>query len=94
MHSTYIDAMFVSVKDSVRATKKAIYTVVGIDLHGQKDVLGLWISETESAHFWLSVLDQLKSRGVQDMLIACMDGLKGLENAIEAVYPQTKTQRC
>lgn len=90
----YFDAMFVSVKEGARATKKALYTVIGINLKGQKDVLGLWVSETESAHFWLSVLDELKGRGVEDICIACMDGLKGLQEAIEAVFPQVKTQRC
>jgi putative transposase len=90
----YFDAMFVSVKDGARATKKAVYSVIGVDLKGRKDVLGLWMSETESAHFWLSVLDELKGRGVQDIFIACMDGLKGLQEAIEAVFPRTQTQRC
>ena len=90
----YFDAMFVPIKDGVKATRKAVYSVIGIDLKGHKDVLGLWMSETESAHFWLSVLDELKGRGVQDILIACMDGLAGLPEAIEAVFPRTKTQRC
>lgn len=90
----YFDAMYVSVKDGIKAAKKAVYTVVGIDLNGRKDVLGLWVGETESAHFWLSVLDELKGRGVEDILIACMDGLSGLREAIEAVFPKTKTQRC
>lgn len=90
----YFDAMFVSVKDGIKATKKAVYTVVGIDLKGRKDVLGLWLSETESAHFWLSILDELKGRGVEDIFIACIDGLSGLREAIEAVFPRTKTQRC
>lgn len=71
-----------------------MYSVIGVDVRGHKDVLGLWISETESAHFWLSVLDEVKGRGVEDILIACMDGLKGLKEAIEAVFPRTQTQRC
>ncbi|WP_068558145.1 IS256 family transposase, partial [Thermotalea metallivorans] len=90
----YFDALFVSVKEGHRTAKKAVYTAIGIDLSGRKDVLGIWISETESAHFWLTVLDELKGRGVQDICIACIDGLNGLAEAIEAIYPKARIQRC
>jgi len=68
--------------------------VLGVDLDGQKDVLGLWVAQNEGAKFWLQVLTELKNRGVQDILIACVDGLKGFTEAIEAVYPRTEVQLC
>ena len=68
--------------------------VLGVNLRGEKDVLGLWIAENEGAKFWLSVLTELKARGVQDIYIACMDGLKGLPEAVNAMFPKTLTQLC
>ena len=68
--------------------------VVGIDLEGYKDILGIWIGDNESAKFWLGVLNDLRNRGVEDVLIFCVDGLTGLEEAIEAVYPKAEVQRC
>jgi putative transposase len=65
-----------------------------VDLNGQKDLLGMWIAQTEGAKFWLSVLTELQNRGVKDIFIACVDGLNGLPEAIEAVYPQTRVQLC
>jgi transposase-like protein len=73
---------------------KAIYVALGVNMEGKKDLLGLWMSENEGAKFWLSVLTELKNRGVQDILIACVDGLKGFPEAIAAEYPQTRIQLC
>ncbi|MGB5147695.1 MAG: IS256 family transposase, partial [Porticoccaceae bacterium] len=73
---------------------KAIYLALGINLHGEKELLGLWLAETEGAKFWLSVFNELKTRGVDDCFIACVDGLKGLPEAIETVYPRTQVQLC
>ena len=77
-----------------RVITKATYTAIGIDLDGIKDVLGIWIGENESAKFWLSVITEIKNRGVKDILIASVDGLSGFNEAIKAVYPETEIQRC
>jgi len=91
----YIDGIRFSVRsDNGKIVKKCFYTVLGIDLSGKSDVLGLWIADTEGASFWLSVLTDLKTRGVQDVLIACVDGLTGLPDAIEAVFPKADIQLC
>ena len=74
--------------------KKAVYIAIGINMDGMKEVLGMWVGENESAKFWLSVMNSLKNRGVEDILIACVDGLTGFTNAIEAVYPKTEIQQC
>ncbi len=81
-------------RDEGHIQNKAIYVVLGVDLEGQKEVLGLWVAQTEGAKFWLQVLTELKNRGVRDIFIACVDGLKGFPEAIEAVYPQTEVQLC
>ena len=73
---------------------KSIYLALGVNMDGRKDLLGLWMSDNEGAKFWLSVLTELKSRGVQDILIACVDGLKGFPDAIAVEYPQTRIQLC
>ena len=89
----YLDCIHVKVRDgSVRV--KAIYLAIGININGEKEVLGLWIAQTEGAKFWLQVVTELKNRGVQDIFIACVDGLKGFPEAIEAVYPHTDVQLC
>jgi putative transposase len=90
----YIDCMVVKVHQDNRVINKALYLILGIDLHGHKHVLGMWLSENEGAKFWLSVLNELKNRGVQDVLIACIDGLKGFPEAITTVFPQTQVQLC
>ena len=90
----YLDALMVKVRDEGHIQNKAVYVVLGVDLDGQKDVLGLWVAQNEGAKFWLQVLTELKNRGVQDILIACVDGLKGFPEAIEAVYPRTEVQLC
>lgn len=90
----FFDAIRMSIRDEGRVIKKAVYLAIGVDVNGIKDVLGIWIERNEGAKFWLSVFTELKNRGLQDILIACVDGLKGLPDAIEAVYPQTDVQLC
>jgi putative transposase len=77
-----------------RVENRAVYVAIGVDLDGRKDVLGLWTSSNEGAKFWLGVLTEPKNRGVKDVLIACMDGLKGFPQAIESVFPETRIQLC
>ena len=89
----YLDCIHVKVRDgAVRA--KAVYLAIGITLAGEKEVLGLWLSQNDGAKFWLQVVTELKNRGVQDIFIACVDGLKGFPEAIEAVFPATTVQLC
>lgn len=90
----YLDAIQFKVRDSGHIRNKAVYLAIGIDLSGMKEVLGLWIAQTEGAKFWLQVVTELKNRGVQDIFIACVDGLKGFPEAIESVFPQTTVQLC
>lgn len=92
----YLDALYVNIKVSGRISKRAVYVVLGINKAGNKELLGLWIgsAEKEGAKFWLQVLTDLKNRGLQDILIACCDGLTGFPQAIQAVYPQTQVQLC
>jgi putative transposase len=90
----YLDALQVKVKSQGRVVNKAIYLAFGVNLYGLKEVLGMWAAEAEGAKFWMQVVTELKSRGVQDVLIACVDGLKGFPEAIEAVFPQTQVQLC
>ena len=90
----FMDAIHYHVRSEGQIVKKAIYIAIGISSSREKDVIGMWVGENESAKFWLSKLNELKSRGVEDILIACVDGLTGFANAIEAVYPQTQIQQC
>ncbi|WP_221892802.1 MULTISPECIES: IS256 family transposase [Cetobacterium] len=90
----FMDAIHYHVRSEGQIVKKAVYIAIGISSSGEKDVIGMWVGENESAKFWLSKLNELKSRGVEDILIACVDGLIGFANAIEAVYPQTQIQQC
>ncbi len=90
----YLDAMQVKIKSEGRIANKSIYLALGINIHGHKEVLGLWAAQNEGARFWLGVVTELKNRGVQDIFIACVDGLKGFPEAIEAVFPQTQVQLC
>jgi len=90
----YLDALQVKVRDQGTIRNKAIYLALGIGLSGTKELLGLWLSQTEGAKFWLQVLTELKNRGVQDLLITCVDGLTGFPEAIETVYPQAQVQLC
>ena len=92
----YLDALYVNIKVSGRVSKRAVYAALAIDRDGTKVLLGLWIGEAEAegAKFWLKVLTDLKNRGLNDILIACFDGLNGFPKAIEAVYPHTQVQLC
>ncbi len=90
----YLDAVHFKVKHENRIINKAAYTVLGVNSDGIKDILGIWIGENESASFWLSVCTDLKSRGVEDILIACKDGLSGFSEAIQSTFPQTHIQLC
>lgn len=90
----YLDALVVKVKQDGSVSNHAVYVALGVDLRGQKEVLGLWISQNEGAKFWLRVLTELKNRGLNDILIACIDGLSGFNEAITNVYPQTQVQSC
>lgn len=90
----YFDAIHYKVKDDGKVLSKAAYTCLGIDVYGKKDILGIWIGEAEGAHFWLSVVSELKNRGVEDILIACVDGLKGFPEAVTTVYPKVEIQLC
>jgi putative transposase len=80
------------VRDTGVVQVKAVYLAIGINLHGEKEVLGLWIAQTEGAKFWLHVVTELKNRGVQDIFIACVDGLKGFPDATETDYPKAAVQ--
>lgn len=90
----YMDAIHFKVKEDHRIVSKAAYICMALDMKGYKDILGIWVGEQEGAKFWLSVCNDLKNRGVRDILIACMDGLKGLPDAIKAVFPNVNIQSC
>jgi putative transposase len=90
----YMDAIRVKARGNGHVVNKAVYLAIGINLDGAKEVLGMWVSENEGAKFWLQVVTELKNRGVQDIFIACVDGLKGFPEAIETVYPATQVQLC
>ena len=90
----YMDCIVVKVRQNGSVINKAVFLALGINTEGQKELLGMWLAENEGAKFWLSVLTELKNRGLQDILIACVDGLKGFPDAINSVYPQTHIQLC
>lgn len=90
----YFDAIHYKVRSEGVVTSKASYTCLGIDLEGKKEVLGIWIGESEGAKFWLTVFSELKNRGLEDIFIACVDGLKGLPEAIQSVFPKAEVQLC
>jgi transposase-like protein len=90
----YLDCIVVKVRQDKRVINKSIYLALGINMDGQKELLGMWLAENEGAKFWLSVLTELQNRGVKDILIACVDGLKGFPEAIQSVYPETQIQLC
>lgn len=90
----YLDAVRIKVRDNGHIVNKAVYLALGVGLDGQKDVLGMWIAETEGAKFWAMILTELKNRGVEDIFIVCVDGLKGFSEAIEGIYPPTQVQLC
>lgn len=90
----YLDCIVVKIRQDKRVINKAIYLALGVNMEGHKELLGMWLSENEGAKFWLGVLTELQTRGVKDILIACVDGLKGFPDAIQAVFPQTQIQLC
>ena len=90
----FVDATYFYVRDEGSVGKKAVYVILGIDSEGYKDILGFYVGESESAKYWLNILNELKSRGLKDILILCADGLKGLPEAISTAYPNTEFQRC
>ena len=90
----WLDAIHYKIKEHGRYVSKAIYTLLGLNIDGKKELLGLYLSDQEGAHHWLSVLTDLNNRGVKDILIACVDGLKGFPEAIESIYPNTEIQHC
>lgn len=90
----YLDCIVLKIRQNKRVVNKSLYLALGINLEGHKELLGLWLAETEGAKFWLSVLTELKNRGLTDILIACVDGLKGFPDAIQVEYPDTRIQLC
>jgi putative transposase len=90
----YLDALMVKMRHEGRVENRAVFVGIGVTLEGSKEVLGLWTSATEGAKFWLQILTEIRNRGVQDILIACVDGLKGFPEAIQSVYPKTQVQLC
>lgn len=90
----YLDCIVVKVREDKRIINKAVYLALGVNLDGQKELLGMWISQNEGAKFWLSVLTELKNRGLEDIFISCVDGLTGFPDAIQSIYPNCKVQVC
>ena len=90
----YLDCIVVKIRQDKRVINKAVYLALGVNMEGHKELLGLWLAENEGAKFWLSVLTELQNRGVRDILIACVDGLKGFPDAINTTYPETRIQLC
>ena len=90
----WFDAIHYKIKDNGKYVSKAVYTILGVNLQGRKEILGLYLSESEGANFWLQVLTDLNNRGVQDILIASVDGLKGFPEAINTIFPKTEVQLC
>ena len=90
----WLDAIHYKIRENGKVLGKAVYTILGVNIEGRKEVLGLYISENEGANFWLQVLTDLANRGIKDILIACVDGLKGFPEAIEAIFPDTEVQLC
>ena len=91
---TYADCLYVPIKDDLTSSKKAVYVIIGIDSQGYKEILGMWIDNTESATFWSNVFENLKERGVQDILYMSSDGIAGFKDSLERVFPKTQAQRC
>ena len=91
---TYADCLYVPIKDNLKSDKKAIYVIIGVDSEGYKDILGMWIDKTESSSFWSGVFEDLKERGVEDILYMSSDGIAGFKGSLERVFPKTHAQRC
>src|SRR5699024_9565583 len=90
----WLDAIHYKVREDGKVKSRAVYNILGVNVEGRKDLLGIYVSESEGANFWLSVLSNLQNRGLKDILIACIDGLKGFEEAINSIFPQTEVQSC
>ena len=91
---TYADCLYIPIKDDLTSTKRAVYVIIGVDANGYKDILGLWTDKTESASFWNNVFEDLKERGVEDILYMSSDGIAGFKGSLERVFPRTQSQRC
>lgn len=91
---TYADCLYVPIKNDITSDKKAVYVIIGVDVYGYKEILGIWIDTTESATFWTNVFEDLKERGVEDILYMSSDGIAGFKNSLERVFPKTQAQRC
>lgn len=92
--AVYLDAVHFKVREDGKIISKAAYVILGINQDGKKDIIGIWVGENEGSKFWLQILNEVKNRGVDDILIACIDGLTGFSEAIKTVYPKTEIQRC
>lgn len=90
----FVDCMYVTLRKEYETKKYAVYTMLGYDIDGQKDILGLWLNETESKHSWMQIFDEVKSRGVEDIFFLCMDGVSGLESGAKAIFKDVTVQRC
>ena len=90
----YLDCIVVKIRQDKRVINKAVYVALGVNMAGQKELLRLWLSENEGAKFWLSVLTELKNRGIKDVFVACVDGLTGFPDAVATVFPKTQVQLC
>jgi putative transposase len=90
----FLDALYVKMRHEGRVENRAVYVAIGIDLEGRKEVLGLWTSATEGAKFWMTVLTELRARGIRDVYLVCVDGLKGFPQAIESIFPRAQVQLC
>ena len=90
----FFDGICVKSREDARVENKVVYLALGINMEGEKELLGMWIAKNEGAKFWLSVITELKNRGVNDIFIACVDGLKGFPEAINSVYPEAQVQLC
>ena len=90
----FVDCMYVTIRKEYESKNYALYTILGYDIDGQKDILGLWLNESESKHTWMQIFDELKGRGVEDVLFICMDGVSGLEDGAKAIFKDVVVQRC
>lgn len=91
---TYADCLYIPIKDDITSSKKAVYVIIGVDPNGYKEILGLWIDNTESGSFWSNIFEDLKERGVEDILYMSSDGIAGFKGSLERVFPKTQSQRC
>lgn len=91
---TYADCLYVPIKDDITTSKKAVYVIIGVDVDGYKEILGMWMDKSESRSFWSNVFEDLKERGIADILYMCSDGVAGFKGSLERVFPKTQSQRC